>query len=344
MTSASERAAATAVFRRGGPPVAAGTSIGPDGQPDYGYFGPATVVWRVLTHPAVPSMIAQVTGLLEVAEAGLFSAVFDHDPLTRATLRGRVRPSMVNDRLRRTVGVPVPIILGDKHTADRVAAHLRRFHSRMQGTIPATGEPYDAAGSDLVVFAHVTIMHAALLVYERTAFEGGLPRRLDDEDRDRYFAEAARFGELMGARPEDIPRSVAQVHEYYRNHAPQYYRRGGDEPVLVGTLLAIVRMLRHPGDVDTALIMLVLMASGIAAFGIVPGPVRRLYGIPKVADPLVATAFRLTQPLYALLAIPPIGDRVNTYVAGPDAVSLARSARQLMHRAHSPRHLWRAAS
>lgn len=319
------------LWRRGPAPVAAGCSIAADGKPDYGYFGPSSMVWRVLTHPATPAMLTQVTGLLELPDAGLFSTVFDHDPLARAAMRGRVRPSMVNNRLRRTAGVPVPLILGDTPTADRVAAHLRGFHSKMQGTIPSSGEPYDAAGSDLVVFAHVTIMHAALRVYETTGFVGRhFPRRLNDKDRDRYFAEAAQFAIMMGARSEDIPRSVAEVRDYYERHAAHYYPRGGDEDVVRPMLKSVGSVLRHPGDVDTAMITLALLASNIAAIAIAPAPVRRLFRIPKAADPLIITVFRLIQPIFALLTVPAIGDRVDTYIVGPDAVELARSARALM--------------
>ncbi len=320
------------LWRRGPAPVAAGSSTSADGTPDYGYFGPSSVVWRVLTHPATPAMITQVTALLEMPDAGLFSTVFDHDPLVRATMRGRVRPSMINNRLRRTAGVPVPLILGDTASADRIAAHLRGFHSKMQGTIPSSGEPYDAAGSDLVVFAHVTIMHAALRVYESTGFVGRrFPKRLNDKDRDRYFAEAAQFAILMGARSEDIPRSVAEVRDYYgRRRATHYYPRGGGENVVSPALRSVGSALRHPGDIDTVLIMLALVASHVAAIAIAPAPVRRLFRIPKAADPLITTTFRFVQPIFALLTVPAIGNRVDNYIVGPDGVELARSARALM--------------
>lgn len=39
-------------WRRFGEPVPAGHSLKEDGTPDYGLFGPGSMVWQVLLHPA----------------------------------------------------------------------------------------------------------------------------------------------------------------------------------------------------------------------------------------------------------------------------------------------------
>src|SRR5919109_4633585 len=108
------------IWRRGPAPQPAGVH-------DPGYFGPESVVWRVVTHPSTAVVGGQVTFLFELAHRDMQAVMLGHDPSVRAALAGRGHSRHLIDRAQRTVGVPVPMILGDTATADRVAAHLRRF-------------------------------------------------------------------------------------------------------------------------------------------------------------------------------------------------------------------------
>src|SRR5262249_11565658 len=92
----------TRVWRRGPAPV-------PASAQDPGYFGPGTVIWRVVLHPVTVVMAAQTTAILEAAHRGMQAVMVNHDP----ALSGRAHARQTVRRLQRTVGVPVPMILGD---------------------------------------------------------------------------------------------------------------------------------------------------------------------------------------------------------------------------------------
>lgn len=52
-------------WRRFGEPTAAGESLNEDGTPDYGIFGPGSVVWEVLLHPATVVFLNAVQGAVQ---------------------------------------------------------------------------------------------------------------------------------------------------------------------------------------------------------------------------------------------------------------------------------------
>ncbi|MGW4242370.1 oxygenase MpaB family protein [Nocardia sp. NPDC004722] len=271
----------TRIWRRGPAP----TPAGPD---DYGYFGPGSQVWRVLLHPAVTPFLAQVTALLELPHIPLQAVLLDHDPLAvEGRAKRNLSPLMAVRRAQRTVGVPVPIILGDKPTADRIAAHLRRYHRSMTGTLPGTGEPYAAQGPELVLFAHVTIMQAALLCYEHLAYEGHhRPRRLAPADRDQFWLEAKQFGLLMGANPYEIPTTCQAVADYYARISHRY---GVIESFTPATALApTLAMLRGFTPTQLPALTPLLLSAFLTPqlLATIPRPARRNLGIPATLDPL----------------------------------------------------------
>lgn len=313
----------SSLFRRGGPPVVA--SAGDPGQ-----HGPDSILWEVIDHPAVVAMEVPVTALLQFTHAGMSATFLQHDPLYLAAARGQATAPMVVSRHRRTFGVVVPAIFGDTASAERIATHLRRFHRRMHGVIPGTDEPYDAMGEELVLYGHVTLMHAALLVYERAGYDRPRPpRRLSDDERDRFWSEAAPFAVSMGACEADVPRSVAEVRAYYASCEDRYFNWGLMLKASARVVAATVRPSQwreHPVD---AAIVLALTAAHLPAVGFVPRPARRHLGIPALADPFIDAAFRVTRPAYALLTIPQLGDAITAWMTGPENFELIQSARAL---------------
>ncbi|QLY29540.1 oxygenase MpaB family protein [Nocardia huaxiensis] len=314
------------IWRRGPAPTPAGGA-----DHDHGYFGPDSQVWRVLLHPVVTPFLAPVTGLLEMTHIGMQAVMIDHDPLA-VTGRNRrtMSPIMAVRRAQRTVGVPVPIILGDRASADRIAAHLRRYHTPMTGTIPGTSEAYGAQSDELVLFAHVTIMQAALLVYEHFAYDGlRAPRRLAPDDRDRFWLEAKQFGVLMGARPDEIPVTCRQVERYYASIADRY---GLVEHFLrdlaIKPTLAMARGFR-PEQLPELAPMLLAGLVAPALLAAVPRPARRNLGIPAVADPVLTLALWLTRPAMRAFTIRRFADAVERRVTGPDAMELVAHARRV---------------
>ena len=74
-------------WRRFGEPVPAGQSTKEDGTPDYGLFGPGSVVWEVLLHPATIVFQYAFQGLMQSTYKPVIAGVRDHDPLSRKTLK-----------------------------------------------------------------------------------------------------------------------------------------------------------------------------------------------------------------------------------------------------------------
>ncbi|MVU76988.1 DUF2236 domain-containing protein [Nocardia sp. ET3-3] len=312
------------IWRRGPAPT-------PATPADPGYFGPGSQVWRVLLHPAVTPFLAPVTALLELPHIGMQAVILDHDPLAVTSRTHRaMSPIMAVRRAQRTVGVPVPIILGDKPTADRIAAHLRRYHRPMTGTIPGTAEPYAAAGPELVLFAHVTIMQAALLVYEHFAYEGlRRPARLTPADRDQFWLEAKQFGILMGANPDEIPTTCHQVATYYASISHRYGVIESFGPDLAVT--PVLSLLRGFGPAQLPQLAPLLLSALLTPqlMATLPRPARRNLGIPTFLDPLLNLSLRLTRPTLRAFTIHRFATALELRISGPDAASLSAHARRL---------------
>lgn len=313
----------SSLFRRGAPPRRATAA-------DPGPHGPDSVLWRVFAHPAVTALEVPVTALLQFPHAAMGATMLEHDPLYRAAARGEATAPMIVSRHRRTFGVVIPAIMGDTESAARITTHLRRFHRRMSGVIPGTDRPYEAMGPELVLYGHVTLMHAALLSYERAAYDGARgPRRLSDGDRDRFWAEAAPFAVAMGARGADVPRSVAEVRDFYASCEEDYFNWNlilRASARALGMTLRPSRWLEHPIDAAT---VLVLAAAHLPAVAVVPRPARRHIGVPAAADPFIDAAFRIARPAFAVLALPQVGDRLTRWMTGPENFELVVSARAL---------------
>ncbi|BEK89776.1 oxygenase MpaB family protein [Nocardia seriolae] len=312
------------IWRRGPAPTPATTA-------DHGYFGAGSQVWRVLLHPVVTPFLAPVTALLEPPHMPLQAVLVDHDPLAvTGRASRRMSPIMAVRRAQRTVGVPVPIILGDTPTADRTAAHLRRYHRPMVGTIPGTGEPYAAQGPELVLFAHVTIMQAALLVYEHLAYEGHhRPARRAPAERDQFWLEAKQFGILMGADPVEIPTTCREVADYYAAIAHRYGVIDTFGPdLVVAPTLALLRGFT-PGQLPELAPLLLSTLITPQLMATLPRPARRNLGLPAVLDPFLNLSLRLTRPAMRAFLIHRFAEAIEARISGPDAVALSTHARHL---------------
>src|SRR6266567_975371 len=65
-----------------------------------------------------------------------------------------------------------------------------------------------------------TVIYVATVVYGTTAQARAAGVTLTDEEADRYLDEQRRAAELVGLEPAEVPGSVAQVEEYYREMLP----------------------------------------------------------------------------------------------------------------------------
>src|SRR5215470_16660095 len=106
--------------------AAAYVSSVPTDPADDGFFGPASVTWRV-------------SGDLSSIVAGL-----------RALLVQALHPLAM-------------VSVGDRAAAERAAARVRRIHEHVRGTDPVTGRPYAASDPALLLWVHAVLVESNIV-------------------------------------------------------------------------------------------------------------------------------------------------------------------------------------
>jgi uncharacterized protein (DUF2236 family) len=230
---------------------------------DAGLFGPGSVAWRVHANPVM--LVGGIRALMiQALHPVAMAAVAQHSGFAED----------VWGRLRRTAEFITDTTYGDTATATSAAARVRAVHDRITGTDPFTGRTYSAHDPDLLLWIHNVEVHSFL--YSHRRYVGGISA----EDADRYVAEMAVAGELVGIPPGQAPTSMAELRQYLWS-APM---------VLTQPAVDALAFLRDPplGDGQHPLrpVWQLPMAGAIA---ILPSRVRAIYGLPwtPVVNPVV---------------------------------------------------------
>src|ERR1700684_4431162 len=134
-------ATATALIERS---AAAYVSAVPEDAADDGFFGPASVTWRVSTDLASP--VAGLRSLLMQALHPLAMAGVDQHSGWRLDPVGR---------LAGTSAFLATITFCERAAAEHAAARVRRIHDHVRGVDAATGRPYAAGDCALLLWVHV---------------------------------------------------------------------------------------------------------------------------------------------------------------------------------------------
>jgi uncharacterized protein (DUF2236 family) len=230
------------------------------GNPDHGYFGPGSAVWKVHSHPIIlvggfRALVIQALHPLAMAGVMYFSD-FRDDPLRR---------------LRRTARYVHTVVFSDTETVDRAASTVRQIHDRVSGVDPVTGRAYEASDPEILLWVHAVEAHSFIYAYR--TFVGELT--LDEQDR--YFAEYVKAGELIGIPRAMIPASRDEYREYFRSMRPQ----------LCGSDLAkeTIDFVAHPKLRRVPLkewpFAVNLKFAGNASVSLVPRHLRELAGLPQ---------------------------------------------------------------
>jgi len=169
----------------------------PDDAADDGYFGPASVTWRVSTDLAWP--VAGLRSLLMQALHPLAMAGVDQHSGWRRDPAGR---------LAATSAYLATITFGERAKAVRAAARVRRIHDHVRGVDAVTGRRYAAGDPALLLWVHVALVESGLAA----GWAFGTP--LSAEDSDRYVAEMVVAAELAGVPRRLVPASVADLDRY----------------------------------------------------------------------------------------------------------------------------------
>ncbi len=199
--TADSYATAAGLVERSAAAYAAGV---PERPADDGFFGPASVTWRISADLAGP--VAGLRALLMQALHPLAMAGVDQHSDWRRDPVGR---------LAATSAYLAAISFGDRAVADRSAARVRRIHEHVRGMDTVTGRPYAAGDPALLLWVHAALVDSSLAAGQ--AF--GTP--LSAADSDRYVAEMVVAAELVGVPRAMVPASVASLGQYITSVRPE---------------------------------------------------------------------------------------------------------------------------
>jgi uncharacterized protein (DUF2236 family) len=245
---------------------------------DPGIFGPDSVTWRVHSEPLLG--LGGLRALLLQAIHPLAMAGVSAHSNFRADPWGRLF------RTAQYVGI---VTYGTTAEATRAAARVRGVHRQVKGTDPVTTLTYRASDPELLTWVHVTEVDSFL----STARRSGLV--LTDDEADRYVAEQAEGGALLGVPLGRAPHTVAEIDEYYREMRPelQVSRQAREA----------ARFVMHPPMPRKVALLTPARPAwyglGGLAFSLLPVWVRRMYRFPglpttDLGATLAAKALRTT--------------------------------------------------
>jgi uncharacterized protein (DUF2236 family) len=200
--TASDTSAAQAagMLERGAVGFAASVPVHPA---DDGFFGPRSVTWRLTGDMITPLM--GIRALLLQALHPLAMAGVDQHSSWR---------SDPGARIAYTTAYVWKVSVGDRATASAAAARVRKIHGYVQGTDPATGQPYRAADPKLLLWIHNALVDSQLAC---TRLFGSIT----PEDQDRYLLEQVAAAELIGIPPELVPTTAAALDAYFDAIRPE---------------------------------------------------------------------------------------------------------------------------
>jgi uncharacterized protein (DUF2236 family) len=120
------------------------------------------------------------------------------------------------ERLARTAKVLSTIGFGSRTDADRVTAHVRAAHRRVQGAIVQPVGPYPAGARyraddpELLLWVLFTLVDSAAVVYRK--YVGDMSR----EQEQALWRDYRVVGRLFGLRDRDMPATLAELDRYRR--------------------------------------------------------------------------------------------------------------------------------
>lgn len=224
-----------------------------------GLFGPGSVSWRVIGHPAalvggMRALLIQALHPLAMAGVAQHSNYLE-DPM---------------GRLQRTAGYVSTITFGTLDEAQGAAAVVQEVHRHVHGTDPVTGRRYSASDPATMVWVHCVEVHSFLAAYRAYS----LP--ISRADQDRYLAEQVDAAELLGVPRGRVPDSVDAYREYFASVLPELRTSPEAEAAI-----SFVRRPSVPGLPQPLRLVLgpAFMVMGDAATGLVPSSLRGLAGL-----------------------------------------------------------------
>lgn len=198
-------------------------------------------------------------------------------------------------RLVHTAKAFETIFFGSREEADRILSYVNHLHRSVQGELPEdagvfpAGTPYSALDPELMLWTVAVMADSAQCFYEL------LVRRLSDEQREAFWQDYLRFGELFGMPRSACPQTYDGFRAWYRDRLASDEMFLTDEARYIGYATAFeipMPAIQQPGKQVHDLLML----------GSLPRRVRELYGLEysaaqRAAFTATARSIRATRRL-----------------------------------------------
>lgn len=229
---------------------------------DDGYFGPESVTWKVIAHPAALQIGGGMAVLLQVLDPGEMR----HLSRTTIAMEGGEASAA---RFRRTGAYLITVNFGDKAHADAAAAHVDRLHERSVYTDPETGEVIRAKNPEWMRWTHNTFVWGALTA----ALAYGL--ELTEAEQDEFVREQHRAADLLHV-PGPLPETRRELDAVIAE-------KGDLNAALIVPAADIALALRNPGE-GGPLQRWVARNVQYGMLALMPQWALRLYGIDGLND------------------------------------------------------------
>ncbi len=252
---------------------------------DNGYFPPGSVLRKVQRE--------RIVGLLYGQRALGIGAT---DPRNFVGTRLHTSsPHRPFHRLVVTAKMFEAIFFGSKAEADRVLAAVHGMHAKVTGALPEAagtmpaGTPYSALDPELMLWTIAPAADSAIYFYELFV------RELSAQERDAFWAEYVRFGQLFGMDPAIAPKNWAGFREYFdaKVAGPDAHLTG--EALITGSAVMFAIPTTRPRWPAMSVHNLLIRGS-------LPKPVRSLYGVSwgrgdQIRFDAAVRAVRASRPL-----------------------------------------------
>ncbi|MBW8480752.1 DUF2236 domain-containing protein [Actinomadura sp. PM05-2] len=218
-------------------------------------------------------------------------------------------PSAAWSRLARTVEFVRVRTYGTRDEVERVGRRVRKLHAKMSGVDLRTGETFPLDEPENLLWVHMGEVDSYLDVARRS----GVP--LSRADADAFVDEQRRAAEVVGLDPANVPASVQDMRDYYRDMRRHVW--ACDE-----ARLGLRRMFNPAVPAKLVPLKLAAPAVGALVVSTLPRWARRMYGLPGLPTSDLAATLTL-KGLYRTTRVIP-----ERYRYSPDAQRALRLTRE----------------
>jgi uncharacterized protein (DUF2236 family) len=237
---------------------------------DDGYYGPGSVTWKVISHPAALNIGGVLAVLLQALDPG------EMRHLSRTSIANE-GPEQTAARLNRTSAFLITVNFGDRAHADAAAAHVDRLHELAVYTDPVTGETTRAKTTEWLQWTYDTFVWGALTATTAYGLE------LTPEEQDRFVVEQQKLAELLHV-PGPLPATRAELDAVIESWQ--------DRAALILPAAKIAIGLRNPAKPGQPIKNWVTRNTQYGLLALLPAWALELYGVDGLDERRIRTGRR----------------------------------------------------